>query len=196
MGRKSKLTDAQWAEIESRLLNGESRTSLGKEFGVAESSIRQKFKGQVETIKAVAGKVADAAIALRALPISAQITANSLARKLVDISENLASAALHGSATAHRLNALANSEVGKVDDADPMASLENLRNVGVLTKLANESASIGINLLAANKETIKRMNEPDATEGGPAQGVLVVPGVIDNPSAWTKLVQSAPQTKE
>lgn len=195
MGRKSKLTEAQWAEIESRMLNGESRTSLGKEFGIAESSIREKFKGQTDTIKVVANKMADAALALRSLPIPAQITANSLARKLIDISENLASAAMHGSATAHRLNALANSEVSKVDDADPLKSIKQLRNVGVLTKLANESASIGINLLAANKEAIKRMNEPQGDDG-PASGVLVVPGVIDNPSAWTQLVQMAPQTKE
>lgn len=195
MGRKSKLTEAQWAEIESRLLSGESRRALGREFGIAETSIRQKFAGSVEKVKEVADKIVQATRAVQALPPLARVNAQNLARKLIDISENLASAALHGSATAHRLNALANSEVGKVDDADPMASLENLRNVGVLTKLANESASIGINLLAANKEAIKRMNEPQGDDG-PASGVLIVPGVIDNPSAWTKLVQSAPQQKE
>lgn len=188
MGRKSKLTEAQWAEIESRMLNGESRTSLGKEFGIAESSIREKFKGQTDTIKVVANKMADAALALRSLPIPAQITANSLARKLIDISENLASAAMHGSATAHRLNALANSEVSKVDDADPLKSIKQLRNVGVLTKLANESASIGINLLAANKALVERQNAP-LDEQGEHPGVLVVPGVIEDAGAWTKLVQ-------
>jgi hypothetical protein len=61
------------------------------------------------------------------------------------------------------LNALANSEVAKVDDADPLGSLEALRGVGVLSKLANESAAVALNLLAANKPAVERLNqEPPA----------------------------------
>ena len=52
-------------------------------------------------------------------------------------------------------------------------------------QIRNDALVPASNLLAANKE---RMNQP-AAEEGPAQGVLVVPGVIDNPSAWTQLVQ-------
>lgn len=188
MGRPSKLTLEQWTEIEARMLSGESRTSLGREFGIAESSIRERFKGHTDSIKSVATKMADATLALRSLPVAAQISANGLARKLIEVSENLAMAAVHGSATAHRLNALANSEVARVDDADPMASLDSLRNVGVLTKLANDSASIGLNLLSANKERIAKLNEIEEAPEHP--GVLVVPGVIQDQKAWTKLVQS------
>jgi len=161
MGRKSKLNPLQWAEIERRLLEGESRTGLGREFGISEAAIRERFSGPMDKVKAAAAKIVDAERAMAELPPLAQITANSLARKLRSISESLASAAELGAATAHRLNALANSEVGKVDDAAPMESIANLRNVGVLTKLANESASIGVNLLAANRETIQRMNAPE-----------------------------------
>ena len=46
-----------------------------------------------------------------------------------------------------------------------------------------------MNLLAANKALVERNNAPSEDEGGPASGVLIVPGVIDNPSAWTQLVQ-------
>jgi hypothetical protein len=83
----------------------------------------------------------------------------SLAERLRNISASLASAAELGSATAHRLHALANSEVAKVDDAEPMASLDSLRNVGVLTKLANESSHIALNLLASNKERMAQQDE-------------------------------------
>jgi len=62
--------------------------------------------------------------------------------------------------------------------------------------MANDASVIPLNLLAANKALVERNNAPSEDEGGPAQGVLVVPGVIDNPSAWTKLVQKAPQQKE
>ncbi len=102
--------------------------------------------------------------ALKSLPLTARVTAQNLAARLKAISESLASAGQLGAATAHRLNALANSEVSKVDDAAPMESLENLRNVGVLTKLANESANLALNLLAANKETVKKINDAPESE--------------------------------
>lgn len=164
MGRKSKLSPEQWAEIAARLLEGESRRALGREFGISEASIREKLAGPVDEIKDVAKALADAETRLAALPPLAQVSAQTLASKLRNISANLASAAEYGSATAHRLNALANSEVSKVDDAKPMESLENLRNVGVLTKLANDSASIALNLVAANKDRIKQLEEEKPAE--------------------------------
>lgn len=106
----------------------------------------------------VAETVAAAQTALEALPIQQQHMALSLADKLRSISDNLASAAEYGAKTAHRLQALANSQVSKVDDADPMQSVGQLRDVGVLTKLANDSAAIALNLVAANKDRVKELN--------------------------------------
>ena len=90
----------------------------------------------------------------------------SLADKLRSISSHLASAAEYGAATAHRLNALANSEVAKVDDADVLSpeSMEAMKGVAALTRLANDSSSIALNLLAANKDTVQRMNAPETTK--------------------------------
>lgn len=73
--------------------------------------------------------------------------------------------------TAHRLQALANSEVQKVDDAEPLASLEALRGVQVLTKLANESAQTGLNLLTANKKTVEDNNRAPVQELAPVEDV-------------------------
>lgn len=164
MGRKSKLTPEQWAEVERRLLEGESRRAVGRDFGVSDSAIKEHFDGKVKTLREVAEKIVAAETALEALPPLARISANNLASKLRSISDSLASAGELGAKTAHRLNSLANSEVGKVDDAKPMDSLDNLRNVGVLTKLANESASIALNLLAANKDRIAKLDEEEGAE--------------------------------
>jgi hypothetical protein len=162
VGRKSKLTPEQWATIERRLIGGEAPSDLAREYGVHPAQITRRGLPQIaQNVLGVAQKLADASASLATLPPLAQIYANSLAQKLIAISQNLACAAEAGSATAYRLNSLANSEVSKVDDAAPMASLENLRNVGVLTKLANDSASIALNLLAANKETVKKLHEDD-----------------------------------
>ncbi len=46
-----------------------------------------------------------------------------------------------------------------MDDADPMASIDSLKNVGVLAKLANESSAIALNLLSANEDRVKQMEE-------------------------------------
>ena len=62
-----------------------------------------------------------------------------------------AGAAKYGMATAHRLAGIAHSLVQKVDDADPMASMEEMRAVAVLAKIGNDAAHVGLNLLAANK---------------------------------------------
>jgi len=163
MGRKSKLTDSQWVEIERRLLEGESRRALAKEFGVAESTLREKVTAQVTQIKVVANQIVATEQALKALPISAQLSAQSLASKLRSISDHLARAADYGAATAHRLSAIAHSEVAKIDDATPLnaQSVESLKGIAVLTKMANDSSSIALNLVAANKDTVKSLNEPD-----------------------------------
>ena len=163
MGRKSKLTEKQWLEIERRILEGEAIRALAKEFGVSESTIRDRgISARAQKTKEVANQIVTAERALAELPISAQINAQNLAAKLRSISDSLASAADLGAKTAHRLQALANSEVAKVDDADPLAeeSIAALKGVGVLTKLANDSSSIALNLLAANKDTFKELNLP------------------------------------
>lgn len=161
MARPSKLSPEQWAEIERRSAEGESSRSLAKQFGLDEAAIRRRVNPHTPRIKETADKIVAARAALAELPASQQYVALNLADKLRSISTSLASAADLGAKTAHRLQSLANSQVAKVDDADPMKSIGALRDVGVLTKLANDSASIALNLLAANKETVTKINMPE-----------------------------------
>ena len=185
MARPSKLTPDQWKEVERRLPI-EGASALAREFGISEAGIRKKF-GSNQTISSksskvrdVAHKLADAHTALAELPVRQQYIAVSLAEKLRNISDNLAAAASYGAQTAHRLSALANSEVAKVDDAEPLASVENLKGVAALTKLANESATIALNLLNANKETVQRINTDGDGAGIPTSIELVAPHASAN----------------
>ncbi len=88
------------------------------------------------------------------MAISAQISARTLADELKEVSIHLAKAAKYGAATAHRLAGIAHSKVAEIDDAKPLddKSREALGDIAVLTKMANGSAEIGLNLLKANKE--------------------------------------------
>lgn len=171
MPRPSKLTPAQWADIERRYLSGDTARALGREFGVSETAIRHKF-GRTEKVamqtlqvRKVAEKIADANFALESLQPLQRAVAIDLAEKLRNISHSVAAAAELGARTGHRLHALANSEVGKIDDSDPLASVETLRSVGVLTKLGNDSLMPALNLLSANKDRIRDMDE-SANLGG------------------------------
>lgn len=162
MVRPSKLTPEQWSELHKRLLAGETARSLGREHGVSEAAIRKKFganqsvSSQSAQVRTVAEKLAESNAALEALPVAQRQVAVDLAAKLRNISASLANAAELGAATAHRLNALANTEVAKVDDADPLTSIDKLKSVGVLTKLANDSAHVALNLLNANKGALEK----------------------------------------
>lgn len=156
MGRPSKLTDKQWAEIERRNLAGESVRSLAREFGVSETAIRLRgVSSQTAEIKDVAKQMVAVQERLLSLPVSSQVSAHNLAEELRAISGHLAGAAKFGSMTAHRLSQFAHASTGKIDDA---ASLEEnadaLKMVMAMTKGANDAAHVGLNLLAANKGTV------------------------------------------
>ena len=189
MARPSKLSPEQWADIERRLAAGEKASDLAREFGISPTQISLRVSKVSKKVSETAHKLAEAQTALAELPVAQQYAAVSLAEKLRAISTSLANAAELGARTAHRLHALANSEVEKVDDADPLKpeSMDALKGVSVLTKLANESSQIAVNLLNANRETVKEANRSQMDEPEAPKGVLVVPGVL-NEADWEKMM--------
>lgn len=155
MGRKSSLTEKQWAEIGGRLLKGESARALAREFSTSEASVRRKFPSQRKDVKDVANQLFAAETALKSLPISSQIDALNLVDELKAISTHLASAGKYGAATSHRLMGIAHNKVIEIDDAAPLTEqgIETLKGIAILTKMANSSSEIGLNLLRANKDS-------------------------------------------
>lgn len=165
MGRPSKLLPHEWEAAIKRVDKGESIRAVAHELGVGEARLRERVSARKEETaraKALAKQQVTAEIAIQKLPFSAQITAQTEIADLRAISMHLASAAGYGAATAHRLQALAHGEVKKIDDADPLESMDALKGVGVLTKLANDSSSIALDLLAANKNAAAPTEDPFA----------------------------------
>jgi hypothetical protein len=169
MGRKSALTDKQWAEIEQKLLNGAPARQLAREYEISEAAIRKRLGTQTKTIKTVADQMVNAELAVRALPISAQISARTLAEELLQVSTHLLGAARFGAATAHRLSGIANARAELIADAGPLSEegRAELTAVSVLTKMANDASEIGVNLLKANKDTIDDLNKRDTDHSSP-----------------------------
>lgn len=169
MGRPSKLTEAQWEEIRKRLLAGEKAADLSREYGVSKTRISERVSKRVENIKTVANQIVAAEVSLRSLPVSEQNDALSLADDLKSISKHLAGAGRYGAATAHRLSGIAHMKVSEIDDATPLdqAGIETLKGIAVLTRMANESSEIGLNLLRANKDVEASDNEVKIIGGLP-----------------------------
>lgn len=79
-----------------RLLAGEPRRAPAREYGVSGAAIRQKLSSRVDTVKTVANQIAEAHTALQKLPISSQINAQTIAAKLMSVSNHLLNAADYG----------------------------------------------------------------------------------------------------
>jgi hypothetical protein len=180
MGRPSKLTDRQWEEIGKRILEGEKPSDLAREFKVSPAAVSQRFSKSVKNVKAVANQLVAADTALKALPVSEQVQAVSLAQDLIAMSTHLAGAGKYGAATAHRLNGIVHAKVQEIDDAEPLTgeSLEALKGIAVLTKLANESSHIAVNILAANKDEVRRLREGET--GDKAQLLKEIAAALPN----------------
>ncbi len=178
MARPSKLTAEQCREIERRVAAGETIRGLAREYGVAEASLRGRgVSAHSARVREIARKLAIAQAELATLPAPQQHLAIQLADELREISQHLAAAARYGSATAHRLAAVAHAQVQALDDAEPLsdASVTALKGVSALTRLANDAAQVGLNLLKANEDTLKDDAERARQQATRVTRVEIVP---------------------
>ena len=163
MARPSKLSEKQWQEIEKRHLAGETTGKLAKEFKVGNQTIRDRVSVKSKQIKEFASQIVDVETKFSRLPVSVQISVRTLADELKSISSHLASAGSLGAMTAHKLSQLANTQANKIDDVNPLESVEELKTIAALTDIANKASMIGIGLINANKgkeaEKEKSLNE-------------------------------------
>lgn len=166
MARTSKLTEAQWHDIEKRMLAGEKAAVLAKEYGIDRAQITRKITPSVRNVKTVANQLLNAETALKQLPITQQIATLSLVDELRAISTNLASAAKYGAVNANRLSNLANQQLNTVTDENLMTGegLVALKTVGALTDLANEASKVPLGLLNANKDQVQKFTNPEDSD--------------------------------
>lgn len=148
MGRPSKLTERQKAEIGRRLAQGESGRKLAKEFKCSEATIRANVSAQVATIQDVAVRLAHAELDMERLPISAQVSTRTLADQMKKVSVHMANAAESGAKTAEILNGIA---LRKAELLTDNMDMEDLRPINALAETANKSMNPAAVLLNANR---------------------------------------------
>ena len=143
MGRKSKLTEKQWEEVGRRHLEGESLRSLAREFGVGESTVREKISAQSAQIKKVANQIVEVEIAKKNLPVSAQISALNLAQRLLMISESLSDAAVAGANTAKLISERTHEKLSKLQTLTD----EDVKGAIAASMAVNQSGKMGMDIL-------------------------------------------------
>ena len=169
MGRPSKLSQDQWAEILQRYAKGERIADLAEEFKVSVSTVSARVIGKARNVKAIAQQVVAADAAVAELPISEQLSVKRLADQLRSISSHLTSAADYGSKTSHRLASIAHDTARQIDKtAEPAANGKALEAVVALTGAANKAAELGMGLISARKTIQLADDEPAAAREIPA----------------------------
>jgi hypothetical protein len=152
-GRPSKLTEAQWGEVLRQvMIDKRPMRDVAKEFGISAASVHKRISERSETVKEAAVARIEADKKMDALPVIEQIVAKDFANSLRDISKSLCEAAATGARNASRLSAMAALQLDGIDPCSPLESADRLQAASGLTKLANESASMGMGLLNANKK--------------------------------------------
>lgn len=185
MGRPSKLTPAQWAEVERRLLAGEPLRKVAADYGVTESTVRGKLgairalSAQSAQVQETAQKVAEANRALEALPASQRPVALDLAALMTRTLASVAEATAMQADTGRRVAAIANQAAQELEPGD----VDGLKLVAAASRTANEAMAPAIQLLTAREKL--QTDKPDG-DAVPTSGVLMVPGLATDPEAWAK----------
>jgi AcrR family transcriptional regulator len=165
MGRKAKLTEAQWEEIKRRVVADESMTSLAREFGISKALVSKHCSKKAERIRVVANKLVDASKALNNLPEGERPLAVRLADDLKSISQNVARAAKAGSATGAALAELATERAKSVMLAEPKDG--HLVDRGVMDDVADLSIASNRALAPAMRLLIAGQGKDDPDEEKP-----------------------------
>jgi len=146
MGRPSKLTEKQWLEVERRHLDGESIRSLAKEFGVSESTIRERISAHSKRIIDVANQIVETNQAVKSLSISAQISAHTRAQRLISIQNSLDDAALAGSNVSKRISEAVEKRT-KLRTDEELLDSEDMKALMAAGLVSNTHAKLGLDLL-------------------------------------------------
>lgn len=174
MGRPSKLSEAQWADVARRVVAGETHASVAKAFGVSKAAVSVQVSKRAENIHSVAQQVVQAERSLAALPISDQIIVVNLASKLRAMAEDVVAAGAFGAKTALRLSALANAQVMTIEVGQAIGEKEInvLKNVVALSRGANDAIAPALGVMTNQKKQVERGIHDELPTPGGGAGVM------------------------
>jgi hypothetical protein len=174
MGRKSKLTEDQWSEIEQRHLKGEAMRALAREFKIDPASISARISQRVKQTKTLANQLATAELAVERLPISQRMVIRTVADDLKVINTNMAAAGALSSGTSRILSQIANEQALKIDMAEPFGDIELLKGVTFAQKGALEAAQLPAMFMTGKADPQKVLGTGDEDEDTAMGGLHLI----------------------
>ena len=115
MGRPSKLSDQQRADVRKRLLAGEKPSAIAADLGVHKSQISRCGVAPLKKEREIATQLVNAEVALRELPLIQQLNVLQLADEYRSTVVSMATAGKLGAMTAARLSSMAHSIVTHIE---------------------------------------------------------------------------------
>ncbi|HAA04778.1 MAG TPA: hypothetical protein DCE18_15630 [Syntrophobacteraceae bacterium] len=161
MGRPSKLSDREWAEVGRRLARGESTRKLAAEYKVAKSTIQDRFSGHVPEIREAAQALASAERTVERMPVSVQVSVRSLADQLKGIQDDYAETAAMGMQAARIVQTKVLAQARNLPD-DP--SSEDLKPIIAGSETTKSLSSLATNMITANKGNPVDEDKPGLAE--------------------------------
>jgi transcriptional regulator with XRE-family HTH domain len=159
MARPPKLNDRQKEEIKAKRLRGITLVELAKEYNVSFALISSTVSERVSEMDKVARSIANAKLPLKDFNVSERASITTFAEELIEISTNISKTARHTSSVAAKYAEIASLQFDRID---PLKTLEentdSIRSVNAMVDGANKASHVSLNLIAANKETVKDMN--------------------------------------
>ena len=166
MGRKSKLTEKKWMEIERRHIEGESIRSLAKEAGLTEAAVRKRIGARTKTVIEVSNQMVAAKKAFDILPVSLQISTQTRANKLMAMQADLDEAGANGARTAKRISqAVQNIVAEQIDVA--LIDNDNLKAMMAAGMVTNAHAKIAQDQLTLATKP-NALQDPDKPNDHPS----------------------------
>jgi hypothetical protein len=153
MGRKSKLTDQQWLDIERRLNNGEKQSDLAKEFGVDRSLINKRFSQQVEKIETLAKQVLTTECEIKQLNLFQQSLLVEKVNHLRMRDSFLEQGAHHSAFVFNKLSLAARHKAEKLNLDAEVIDEDEISSLMKLGMTANTFAKSPIEMKKSERET-------------------------------------------
>jgi len=163
-GRPRILSDRDKSEILRRLAQGDTpalRREICKEFKISRSRFYELFSGKAQKVREVATRLADVEREVESLPISEMISVRTLADQMKALGQSLVNTAVLNGETAQ---ILASRAARAAKELPQSATVEDLRLPGAYLEVTNKATSLGVTLLAANREPIGERSLEDLIE--------------------------------
>lgn len=175
MGRPSKLSPKQWAELFRKEELGIPQKDLAREYKISTAAVSKAVVGFRKSVTPAVDAVIEAELRMASLTPGERLAAENIIDVRRTIMNGMAEAAVYGAKTAAHLQKIAHRRISTVQGLGPKGELtaDEVRAAGEgrsLLQVANEAAMVPLRLIEAD---LKREEPPIGDFAGKSDDELI-----------------------